>query len=104
MELILTGRQFSAEEAEKWGVVSKIADSAGEGVVSEAIAMAKKIASKGRLSVIASKEVINKAYELSLREGLEAESRTFFGLFATYDQKEGMGAFAEKRKPKFTHS
>lgn len=64
MELILTGRQFSAEEAEKWGVVSKIADPNGEGVVAEAIAMAKKIASKGRLSVIASKEVVNKGSKI----------------------------------------
>jgi len=107
MELVLTGRQFTAQEAEKWGVVSRIADPEGEGVVAEAIAMAKKIASKGRLSVIASKEVINKcgycpvhdlpvltqpfaALDLSLSEGLEAERRVFHGLFATQDQKEGM--------------
>jgi len=104
MELVLTGRQFTAQEAEKWGVVSRIADPEGEGVVAEAIAMAKKIASKGRLSVIASKEVINKSLDLSLSEGLEAERRVFHGLFATQDQKEGMGAFAEKRKPKFTNA
>jgi enoyl-CoA hydratase len=104
MELVLTGRNFSAAEAEKWGVVSKVVGE-GEGkVVEEAIEMAKLIASKGQVAVQAGKEVVNAAYELNLAEGLRFERRIFHGLFATKDQKEGMGAFAEKRKPNFTHS
>ncbi|KDQ57698.1 hypothetical protein JAAARDRAFT_130404 [Jaapia argillacea MUCL 33604] len=104
MELVLTGRNFSAIEAEKWGVVSRIVGE-GEGqVVKEAIDMAKVIASKGKVAVQAGKETVNAAYELSLAEGLRFERRIFHGLFATKDQKEGMSAFAEKRKPTWTHS
>ncbi|KZP08438.1 enoyl-CoA hydratase [Athelia psychrophila] len=104
MEIILTGRNFSAVEAEKWGLVSKVVGE-GEGVVvTEALEMAKGIASKGQISVLAAKETVNAAYELSLNEGLRLERRTFHSLFATNDQKEGMGAFAEKRKANFTHT
>ncbi|KAL0956196.1 hypothetical protein HGRIS_002353 [Hohenbuehelia grisea] len=104
MEIILTGRIFTAEEAEKWGMVSRIVGE-GEGVVvKDAVAMAKEIASKGQIAVQACKEVVNAAYELSLNEGLRFERRIFHGMFATKDQKEGMAAFAEKRKPNFTHS
>jgi len=103
MEIVLTGRNFSAQEADKWGLVSKVVGE-GEGeVVKEAIEMAKTIASKGRLSVMAGKEGINAAFELSLHEGLHFERRIFQSLFATKDQKEGMAAFAEKRKAEFTH-
>jgi len=101
MELILTGKNFNAEEAEHWGVVSRIVKDGS--VVDEAVKVAEEIASKGRLSVIAAKEAVNAAYELPLSEGLRLERRLFHGLFATEDQKEGMGAFAEKRKPKFSH-
>ncbi|KAF8498833.1 ClpP/crotonase-like domain-containing protein [Hysterangium stoloniferum] len=104
MELILTGRNFSAKEAETWGLVSRVVD-AGEGeVVKEAIKVAAIIASKGRISVQAAKEAVNAAYELSLNEGLRLERRLFHPLFATKDQKEGMAAFAEKREATFTHS
>jgi len=104
MEIILTGRNFSAVEAEKWGLVSKVVGE-GEGVVvTEALEMAKGIASKGQISVLAAKETVNAAYELSLKEGLRFERRTFHSLFATNDQKEGMGAFADKRKANFTHT
>jgi len=104
MEIILTGRHFSAEEAEKWGLVSRIVGE-GEGVVvTEAVEMAKTIASKGQIAVFAAKETVNAAYELSLTEGLRLERRLFHSLFATHDQKEGMAAFAEKRKANFTHS
>ncbi|KAF7984283.1 hypothetical protein HWV62_16146 [Athelia sp. TMB] len=101
MELVLTGRTFSAAEAERWGVVSRVVD---EGVVEEAVKMAGVIAGKGRVSVVAGKETVNAAYELSLNEGLRFERRTFHSLFATNDQKEGMAAFAEKRKANFTHT
>ncbi|KAL4247761.1 enoyl-CoA hydratase/isomerase family protein [Abortiporus biennis] len=104
MELVLTGRNFSAVEAESWGIVSKVVGE-GEGqVVKEAVQLAEKIAGKGRLAVQAGKEAVNAAYELTLAEGLNFERRLFHGLFATHDQKEGMSAFAEKRKAKFTHS
>ncbi|KAF8583914.1 enoyl-CoA hydratase [Ramaria rubella] len=104
MELVLTGRNFSAKEAETWGLVSRVVGE-GEGeVVKEAVQMAKTIASKGRLSVQAAKEAVDSAYELSLQEGLHLERRLFHQLFATNDQKEGMGAFTEKRKPAFTNS
>jgi len=103
MELVLTGRTFSAQEAERWGLVSKIVGE-GEGeVVKEAIAMAREIASKSQVAVQAGKEVVNAAYEMTMEQGLRFERRTFHSLFATKDQKEGMGAFAEKRKASFTN-
>jgi len=104
MELVLTGRNFSASEAEAWGMVSRVVPE-GEGkVVEEAVKMAGTIASKGRLAVQAGKEAVDAAYEMSLAEGLRFERRLFHGLFATKDQKEGMSAFAEKRKPTWSHS
>ncbi|KZO95727.1 enoyl-CoA hydratase [Calocera viscosa TUFC12733] len=103
MEIILTGKNISALDAEKWGLVSRVvAEGEGE-VVKEAIELAKTIASKGRLSVMAAKESVNTSYELGLREGLHFERRLFQSLFATKDQKEGMSAFAEKRKAAFTN-
>jgi len=104
MEMVLTGRVISAQEAEQWGMISRVVGE-GEGeVVKEAITIAKGIASKSQITVQAGKEVVNAAYELTLAEGLRFERRIFHGLFATKDQKEGMAAFAEKRKPNFTHS
>jgi enoyl-CoA hydratase len=104
MELILTGRMITAQEAENWGLVSRVVGE-GEGeVVKQATEMAKFIAGKGQVSVQAAKEVVNAAYEMTLAQGLNYERRLFHGLFATNDQKEGMSAFAEKRKPNFTHS
>ncbi|KDQ15194.1 hypothetical protein BOTBODRAFT_187350 [Botryobasidium botryosum FD-172 SS1] len=104
MELVLSGRNFSAAEAERWGVVSRVVGE-GEGeVVKEAVALGEKIASKGKLATQAAKEAVNHAYEQTLTEGLHFERRLFHSLFATNDQKEGMAAFAEKRKPNFTHS
>ncbi|VDB83218.1 unnamed protein product [Peniophora sp. CBMAI 1063] len=104
MELVLTGRQFTAQEAERWGVVSRVVgDGEGE-VVKEAIAVAQAIAEKSQVAVQAAKEAVNAALEQGLTEGLKTERRLFHMTFATNDQKEGMGAFAEKRKPNFTHS
>lgn len=104
MELTLTGRNFSAKEASDWGVVSRVVGE-GEGeVVKEAVAMASVIAGKSAIAVQAGKEAINAAYEHTLAEGLRYERRLFHSLFATKDQKEGMSAFAEKRKPTWTHS
>ncbi|KIK77317.1 hypothetical protein PAXRUDRAFT_835026 [Paxillus rubicundulus Ve08.2h10] len=88
MEMILTGRIGVREES---------------GVVHAAVTMAKEIASKGRVAVAAGKEAVNAAFEMSLAEGLRFERRLFHSLFATKDQKGGMAAFAEKRKPEWTH-
>jgi len=98
MEMVLTGRVVSAQEAEKWGMVSRVVgDGEGE-VVKEAIEMAKTIGSKGGIAVQAAKEVVNAAYELNLAEGLRFERRIFHGLFATKDQKEGMGNGQQGRR------
>ncbi len=96
MELLLTGDMFSAEEALKWGLINKVVPS--EFLIEEAKSLSKKIASKPLTAIIASKEAVNKAEELSLHEGLDYERRKFADLFDTEDQKEGMKAFVEKRK------
>ncbi|KAG8699291.1 Fatty acid oxidation complex subunit alpha [Ceratobasidium sp. 395] len=86
MELVLTGRMINAQEAERWGLVSRVVE--GD-VVKEAVEMASTIAGMGRVAVQAGKESVNAAYELSLRDGLHFERRLFQSLFATRDQKEG---------------
>lgn len=94
MELVLTGRTFSAQEALAWGVVSKVVGEGQGEVVKEAVAMGKAIAGKGRVAVQAGKEAVNAAWEGSLQEGLRTERRLFHGLFATKDQKEGESLFS----------
>ena len=101
MEVILTGRNFGAEEALRWGLVTRICTP--ETLVDEAVKTAAKIAGYGRLSVQAAKEAVNVAAEVGLSDGLKYERRSFHGMFATKDQKEKMGAFVEKRKANFTH-
>jgi len=104
MEMVLTGRNLSAQDAERWGMISRVVGE-GEGeVVKEAMSMAKEISNKSQIATQAAKEIVNAAYDLPLAEGLRFEKRIFYGLFATQDQKEGMAAFAEKRKANFTHS
>ena len=100
MEMILTGRNLSAAEAEARGLVSRVV--AREETVPVAMALAVEIASLPPLAVRAAKEAVNRAYELSLEAGLEFERRNFFMLFASDDQKEGMRAFIEKRPPKWS--
>jgi enoyl-CoA hydratase len=97
MELILTGRQLPAREAEAHGLVNRVVGR--EQMLPQALALAGEIAALPPLAVMAAKEAINRAYELNLEAGLEFERRNFFLLFATEDQKEGMAAFVEKRKP-----
>jgi enoyl-CoA hydratase len=97
MEMILTGRTLSAREAYERGLVSEIV--AREEVLPAALALASEIAALPPLAVRAAKEAVNRAYELSLEAGLEFERRNFFMLFASDDQKEGMAAFVEKRRP-----
>ena len=101
MELCLTGRMMDAEEAERAGLVARIVPA--ENLLEEAIKTAGKIASKSLPSVLICKESVNRAFESSLAEGLLFERRHFHALFATEDQKEGMAAFAEKRKPSWKH-
>ncbi|KAF8264600.1 ClpP/crotonase-like domain-containing protein [Lactarius quietus] len=101
MELVLTGRMWSAQEAVAWGMAR---DDGVLPVVKEAVALAKEIAGKSQVAVQAQKEAVNAAFEQGLSEGLRTERRLFQMTFATADQKEGMAAFAEKRKPNFTHS
>ncbi|CAN5745114.1 enoyl-CoA hydratase-related protein [soil metagenome] len=99
MEMILTGRNLSADEAYARGLVSRVV--AHEETLPAALALASEIASMPPLAVRAAKEAVNRAYELSLEAGLEFERRNFFMLFASDDQKEGMRAFIEKRKPEW---
>ncbi|MFS8111305.1 enoyl-CoA hydratase [Rhizobium jaguaris] len=99
MDLVLTGRMMDAAEAERCGLVSRIVPA--DKLVEEALAAAAKIASLSRPSVLMAKEAVNRALETTLEEGLRFERRLFHSLFATEDQKEGMAAFIEKRKPVF---
>lgn len=99
MEMILTGRTMGAREAEAAGLVSMVVPS--EATVQAALELAGKIASMPPVAVIAAKAAVNRAEELSLEAGLEFERRSFYLLFDTEDQAEGMAAFAEKRAPKW---
>ena len=101
MDLCLTGRMMDAAEAERSGLVSRVV--AAEKLLDEAIAAAATIAEYSLPSVMMLKESINRAYEVPLAEGILFERRVFHSLFATADQKEGMAAFVEKRKPLFRH-
>ncbi|MFZ9500862.1 MAG: enoyl-CoA hydratase [Beijerinckiaceae bacterium] len=99
MDLCLTGRRMGAEEAERAGLVARIVQA--DSLVEEALAMARTIAAMPRAAVMMAKEAVNRAQELALSEGVRFERRAFHALFATHDQKEGMAAFVEKRKPQF---
>ncbi|KAK2871691.1 putative enoyl-CoA hydratase, mitochondrial [Arthroderma sp. PD_2] len=103
MELILTGNNFSGKEAGEWGVAAKVVEGGKEELMAATLETASKIASYSRVAVVAAKEVVNKSQELSLREGVEFERRLFHGLFGSKDQKIGMTAFAEKKKPDWSH-
>ncbi|WP_019646282.1 enoyl-CoA hydratase [Novispirillum itersonii] len=101
MEMCLTGRQMTAEEAERAGLVSRIVPLAD--LLDDALKTAARIASMSRPVVMMVKESVNRSYEATLREGLLFERRVFHSTFATEDQKEGMAAFVEKRQPNFRH-
>ena len=102
MDMILTGRYMDAAEAERIGLISRIVPA--DRLVDEALAIAAEIASNSLTAVMAAKESVNRAYESSLAEGVLFERRLFHALFATHDQKEGMNAFVEKRKPRFQNN
>ncbi|MGL4592866.1 MAG: enoyl-CoA hydratase-related protein, partial [Aestuariivirga sp.] len=99
MDMILTGRMMEADEAERCGLVARVV--APERVLDEALAAAAKIASYSQPIVMMAKETVNRAQEMSQEEGIRFERRLFLSMFATEDQKEGMAAFIEKRKPGF---
>ncbi len=99
MEMILTGRMMDADEAERSGLVSRVVPV--EGLVDEAIKTAQIIAGYSKPITMMAKETVNRAYETTLSEGVRFERRLFHAMFATDDQKEGMRAFVDKRKPDF---
>jgi enoyl-CoA hydratase len=99
MDLILTGRMMDATEAERSGLVARVVPAAN--LLEEAMKAAETIASMSLPSVLLAKESVNRAFEVSLAEGVRFERRVFHSLFATQDQKEGMAAFIAKRSPKF---
>jgi enoyl-CoA hydratase len=99
MEMILTGKSISAEEAHRIGLVNRIVPV--ERLMEEAKKVATEIASKPPISVRAAKEAVLRAQDTTLEVGLEFERKAFYMLFATEDAKEGMRAFIEKRKPVF---
>jgi enoyl-CoA hydratase len=99
MEMILTGSMITAEEAKQWGLVVKVVPN--EYLVEEAKNLAKVIASKPSVAVRLAKEAVLKSFDTTIEGGLEFERKNFYMLFASEDQKEGMKAFVEKRKPEW---
>lgn len=100
MDLCLTGRSLTADEAERLGLVSRVVPAAG--LLEEALAVAQRIADMSRPASRAVKDAINEAFERPLSDGMRYEREAFYALFDTYDQTEGMTAFLEKRPPEFT--
>src|SRR3982751_3891499 len=99
MEMCLTGRMMDAAEAERSGLVSRVVPAAE--LLDEALKTAETIAAMSGPIVMMAKETVNRAYETTLAEGIRFERRVFHAMFATADQKEGMSAFLDKRKPGF---
>jgi enoyl-CoA hydratase len=99
MELCLTGRLMDAQEAERAGLVARIVPQAE--LLEEALNVAAQIAAKSLPMAMMVKETVNRAFEVSLSEGVRFERRVFHAAFATDDQKEGMAAFIAKREPQF---
>jgi len=100
MEMILTARMMDAAEAERANLVSRVVPAAD--LVAEALKLGEKLAALSPVAVAMAKETVNRAFEMTLLEGIRYERRLFLSLFGTADQREGMAAFAEKRKPAFS--
>lgn len=100
MEMVLSGDQITAQEAEKWGLVSRVFPA--DQVVNEAIKLGEKIGKNSKLIVSLAKQSVNASYETPLTEGLKSEKRLFYATFATKDRMEGMNAFVGKRPAQFT--
>ncbi|TAL00134.1 MAG: enoyl-CoA hydratase [Rhodospirillaceae bacterium] len=101
MEMVLTGRQMDAAEAERAGLVSRVVPA--ESLMAEAIKAAEKIAAMSLPVALMAKESVNRAFETTLAEGVRFERSTFHASFALEDRTEGMAAFVEKRPPNFRH-
>ncbi|MCG6954155.1 MAG: enoyl-CoA hydratase [Betaproteobacteria bacterium] len=101
MDICLTARMMDAAEAERAGIVSRVVPL--DKLMDEAMAVADKIAGYSLPVVMMIKETVNRAYETTLSEGVHYERRIFHSMFSLDDQKEGMAAFVEKRKPDFKH-
>jgi len=99
MDLMLTGRMMDAAEAERCGLASRVVPT--DTLLDEVMAIAKKIAAQSPLAAMMNKEMVGAALETTLHTGVRLERRLFHSLFAFADQKEGMAAFVEKRKPDF---
>ncbi|KAI0114836.1 ClpP/crotonase [Daldinia grandis] len=102
MEAILTGKSISGVNAAQWGLAARAFPSY-EALMEGALKTAETIASYSKVAVIAAKEAVNKSQDLPLRDGVEYERRVFHSLFGSQDQKIGMKAFAEKKKPEWKH-
>ena len=101
MDMALTGRMMDATEAERSGLVSRVVPL--DKLMDETSAAALTICDYSQIAVMAAKESVNRAFESSLSDGVMFERRLFHSMFATQDQKEGMDAFLNKRKPQFQH-
>lgn len=99
MEMILNNRTLSAQEALQYGLVNRVVPISD--YLSEALKLAEEIAERAPLAIAAAKKMINQSYERFLSDGLAQEKQVFYNLFASEDQKEGMKAFIEKRKPEW---
>jgi enoyl-CoA hydratase len=102
MELVLTGKTFSGQDAYDWNLAARVFETPQE-CVDGAVATAATIAGYSKVAVKAGKEVVNKSQNLGIREGVEFERRVFHSLFGSRDQKIGMAAFAEKKKAEWSH-
>ncbi|MGU3537517.1 enoyl-CoA hydratase [Methylobacterium sp. A54F] len=101
MEMCLTGRTMDAAEAERAGLVARVVPA--DDLLADALRTAETIAGMSLPVAMMTKEAVNRAGEVSLSEGIRFERRVFHAMFALADQKEGMSAFVEKRKPDFAH-
>jgi enoyl-CoA hydratase len=99
MDLVLTARMMDAAEAERANLVSRVVPAAE--LIGEALKIGEKIAALSPVAVAMAKQAVNRAFETTLTEGIRAERQLFLSLFGTADQREGMAAFVEKRKPAF---